>query len=114
MSFFGSESFSTKRERMCAPFHGSERLSRDEMAGQVQNYNSAQVDEGESLRNLHQFKNIRAQTSGYRRNMNRYNRQVHTQPANNMMLNCSTKSGDINALESSEMNPTMQSACKNV
>jgi hypothetical protein len=31
-----------------------------------------------------------------------------------MMLNCSTKSGDINALESSEMNPTMQSAFKNV
>jgi hypothetical protein len=52
MSFFGSESFSTKRERV-APFHGSERMSRDEMGNPTQNFNSAQVDEGESLRNLH-------------------------------------------------------------
>ena len=29
MSFFGSESFSTKREKI-APFHGSERMSRDD------------------------------------------------------------------------------------
>lgn len=34
MSFFGSESFSTKRERV-APFHGSERMSRDEMGNHV-------------------------------------------------------------------------------